>query len=218
MGSFMAQQFISEHGGALAGAVLCGSAGAPSRAAAVGRLVARIERRRLGARGRSGLLDKLTFGAFNKPFAPNRTKFDWLSRDDAEVDRFIADPLCGTPASVQLVIDVLDALADVTSPARQARIPKDLPIYIIAGSRDPVSANTQSLKRPIGSYQAVGLERVAFRFYRDARHELFNEINRQEVTRDLLAWLDEIVVNRRSRHVDDVTDKHPQICPAPGAV
>ena len=73
----------------------------------------------------------------NKPFEPARTPFDWLSRDQAEIDKYAADPLCGFPASVQLWIDMLDALADITSVERQARIPKRLPIYVIAGSRDP---------------------------------------------------------------------------------
>ncbi len=193
MGSFMAQHFISEHGEALAGAVLSGSGGKPSPLAIAGRLIARIERLRLGARGRSGLLHAFSFGAFNKPFEPARTPFDWLSRDRAEVDKYVADPLCGFRASVQLWIDLLDALGEVTSAQRQARIPKRLPIYIIAGSRDPVSGNAKSLEPLLAAYRDAGLERVTHRFYADARHELFNETNREEVTRDLIAWLDGVV-------------------------
>src|SRR5262249_37939240 len=120
MGSFMAQHLMSEHGDAFAGVALSGTGGKPSPLAAGGRLIARFERWRLGARGRSTLLQAFSFGAFNKQFAPARTPFDWLSRDAAEVDKYIADPLCGFPASVQLWIDLLDALGDVTSPARQA--------------------------------------------------------------------------------------------------
>ncbi len=193
MGSFMAQHFISEHGEALAGAVLSGSGGKPSPLAIAGRLIARIERLRLGARGRSGLLHAFSFGAFNKPFEPARTPFDWLSRDRAEVDKYVADPLCGFRASVQLWIDLLDALGEVTSAQRQALIPKRLPIYIIAGSRDSVSGNAKSLEPLLAAYRDAGLERVTHRFYADARHELFNETNREEVTRDLIAWLDGVV-------------------------
>lgn len=197
MGSFMVQHFISTHGDALTGAVLSGSGGKPSALAAVGRLVGRLERLRLGRRGRSALMHALSFGAFNKPFEPSRTPFDWLSRDAAEVDKYVADPLCGFPASVQLWIDLLDALGDVTSGQRQARIPKHLPIYIIAGSRDPVGANTKSVAQLLTAYREAGLERVAHRFYVDARHELFNETNRDEVTRDLIAWLDGIGCAKR---------------------
>jgi alpha-beta hydrolase superfamily lysophospholipase len=190
MGSFMAQYFIGAHGEALAGVVLSGSGGKPSALAAVGRLIGRLERLRLGRRGRSALMHALAFGAFNKPFEPARTPFDWLSRDAAEVDKYIADPLCGFPASAQLWIDLLDALGDMTSASRLARIPKRLPIYVVAGSRDPVGGNTKSIAQLLSAYRAAGLERVAHRFYADARHELFNDINRDQVTGDLIAWLD----------------------------
>ncbi|HXZ01738.1 MAG TPA: alpha/beta hydrolase [Stellaceae bacterium] len=193
MGSFMAQQVISERGETLAGAVLSGSGGKPGALAAAGRLVARIERLRLGARGKSALIHGLSFGAFNKPFAPARTPFDWLSRDPAEVDKYIADPLCGFVATVQLWIDLLDALGDVTDARRQARIPKRLPVYVISGSRDPVGENTKSVQQLLAAYRDASLERVAHRFYPEARHELFNELNRDEVTRDLVAWLDGVV-------------------------
>jgi alpha-beta hydrolase superfamily lysophospholipase len=106
LGSFMTQYFISEHGETLAAAVLLGSNGKPLPIAAVGLLLARLERLRLGQRGHSLVMQALFFGAFNKPFEPARTPFDWLSRDNAEVDKYIADPLCGFESTVQLYIDV----------------------------------------------------------------------------------------------------------------
>lgn len=194
MGSFMAQDFISQHGDALAGVVLCGSNGKPPPLAMAGRLIARIERLRLGPHGKSALIRALVFGRFNKPFEPARTPFDWLSRDPAEVDKYAADPLCGAfRASVQLWIDLLDALPEISRPARQARIPKRLPIYVIGGTRDPVGRNTKGLERLLAAYRIAGLERVTHRFYNGARHELFNEISRDEVTRDLIVWLDGVI-------------------------
>jgi alpha-beta hydrolase superfamily lysophospholipase len=210
MGSFMAQQFISEHGRGLAGAVLSGSGGRPLRLTAAVRLLARMERLRLGGRGRSALINSLTFGAFNKPFEPARTPFDWLSRDHAEVDKFVADPLCGVPSSLQLSIDVLDALDDVTSVSRQSRIPKPLPIHIIAGTRDPVSAGTRTLSQLLAAYRAAGLERVTYRFYPGARHELFNETNRDEVTRDVIDWANGVIGGRgklRPHHFPSTADR-----------
>ena len=192
MGSFMAQQFLSEYGDMLAGVVLSGSTGRPAGLTAM-RMVARIERLRLGARKRSKLINALSFGAFNKPFAPARTPVDWLSRDEAEIDKYLADPLCTFLPSVRMWIDVLDALHDVTRTARLADIPKRLSIDVIAGTRDPVSAETKTLIRLLAAYRAVGLERVTHRFYPDARHELFHEINRNEVTRDVLKWLDGVI-------------------------
>ena len=189
MGSFLAQHLIGVQGDSLAGVVLSGTSGKPSALAMAGRLVARLERSRLGRRSRSALLQSLAFDGFNKPFAPARTPFDWLSRDTAEVDKYIADPLCGFPVAIQLWIDVLDGLGAATSARHQALIPKRLPIYVISGSRDPVGGNARSVAQLLAAYSRAGLDRVSHRFYADARHELFNETNRDEVTRDLIAWL-----------------------------
>ena len=189
MGSFMTQQFISEHGDALAGAVLCGSSGRPAPRLALVRLVAAAERLRLGPRGRSALVQALAFGAFNKPFQPARTPFDWLSRDSAEVDKYITDPLCAFQPSLQLWLDFLPALSQIARPERQARIPKRLPIYIIAGMHDPVGANGKGVEQLLAAYRLAGLQHVVHRLYPGARHELFNETNREEVTRNLIAWL-----------------------------
>lgn len=188
MGSFMAQQFLYEHGGLIAGCVLCGSNGKPPAIAALGRLVARIERLRHGRRGVSPLIQKLSFDAFNTRFQPKRTDFDWLSRDAAEVDKYIADPLCGFPISVQSWIDLLDGLEAMARPGNQARIAKDLPVFVIAGRHDPVSGGTKGLRQLLDAYAAAGLTRVESRFYDEARHELLNETNRDAVTADILAF------------------------------
>ncbi|HXW28140.1 MAG TPA: alpha/beta hydrolase [Xanthobacteraceae bacterium] len=192
MGSFLAQQLITDHGEAFAGAVLSGSNGKPPVLAIIARLLARLERLRAGSRGRSALMHTVLFAAFNRPFRPARTPFDWLSRDPAEVDKYVADPLCGFGSTAQLYSDLLGALGEIAAPARQARIPKRLPIYIFNGSRDPVATNIGQL---LAAYQAVGLEKVTYRTYRDGRHESLNEINRDEVTRDLLTWLDVVTSN-----------------------
>jgi alpha-beta hydrolase superfamily lysophospholipase len=201
MGSFMAQHFISQHGEALSGVVLVGSNGMPAPLTVAARIVARLERLRLGPRGRSAPLHSMVVGVFNKQFEPVRTEADWLSRDSAEVDKYVADPLCRFRPTVQPWIDLLSALYEIAKPARQARIAKQLPIYVIAGTRDSASTNGKGLEELLSAYHAAGLQRVACRFYPEARHELFNETNREEVTRELLAWLDEATgqVNYSSR-------------------
>ena len=190
MGSYMVQQFLFDHGSELAGAVLSGSAGKPNLLASAGRLVARAERLRLGERGKSKLLGDLSFVAFNKQFAPTRTGFDWLSRDPAEVDKYVADPLCGFDVTTTLWVDVLDALSSNASTESQARIPKTLPIYVFSGSEDPVSEKTKTLEQLLGAYRLAGVRDVSHRFYQGARHETLNETNRDEVTKDLVTWLD----------------------------
>jgi alpha-beta hydrolase superfamily lysophospholipase len=190
MGSYLAQALMIDHGSLLRGAVLEGTSGKPPLIAAAGRLVARVERLRVGPRGSSPLLQALSFDAFNKAFVPNRTAFDWLSRDEAEVDKYVADPLCGFPASTQLWVDLLDALADISTPSRQAKVPRDLPVYVFAGALDPVGEQTKSVDQLLGAYRRAGVQDVTHKYYPGARHEILNETNRDEVTRDLIAWLD----------------------------
>ena len=190
LGSFLGQGFVAEHSDALAGAVYSGSSGKPPAIATLGRLIARAERLRLGKRGKSQLIGQMWFGAYNKPFAPARTEFDWLTRDEKEVDAYVADPYCGFPFSTQLAIDVLDALPSLSSPQSLARIRKDLPIYVFSGERDPVGANIQGL---IDALKGAGFTRLTTRIYPGARHETLNETNREEVTRDLIDWLDTVV-------------------------
>ena len=163
----------------------------------MGRLIAREERLRLGKRGKSDLILQMWFGDFNKPFKPARTAFDWLSRDEKEVDAFVADPLCGFPFTTQLAIDVLDALPHVTSRESLAAIRKDLPIYVFSGERDPVGANIkgliQDLKaagftrahdphlsgRPARDAERVEPRRGDARLHRLARRDRASEINAQ---------------------------------------
>jgi alpha-beta hydrolase superfamily lysophospholipase len=186
MGSFLAQTYLAEHGGELAAAVLSGTSGPPPAMLPLAKRIVAFERWRLGPRGKSPLVQALLFGEQNKPFRPARTPYDWLSRDPLEVDKYVADPLCGFPLTNQLAADLVAALADLASPKAAARIPKTLPIYGFGGARDPGGARLQGL---LDVYRAAGLN-VTAKIYPDARHETLNEVNRDEVTRDLIAWLD----------------------------
>jgi alpha-beta hydrolase superfamily lysophospholipase len=185
MGSFLGQTYIAERGRELAAAVLSGTSGPPPAILPIGKRIVAFERWRLGPGGKSPLVQALLFGEQNKPFRPARTPYDWLSRDAAEVDKYVADPLCGFPLSNQLAADLVGGLGDLASPHLAARIPKTLPIYVFSGARDPVGAKLQGL---LDVYKAAGLD-VTAKIYPDARHETLNETNRDEVTRDLLAWL-----------------------------
>lgn len=190
MGSFMAQQLMGEHPGRFAAVILSGSNGKPPLLAQAGRLVTRAERVRLGPRGRSTILKELSFSTFNKAFAPNRTDSDWISRDEKMVDAYVDDPLCGHDASVQMWLDLLDALPKLTSKAHLGRIPSELPILLIAGDDDPVGDFGKGVRRLEQSYRHAGMRHVSIRLYSKGRHEMLNETNRDDVMRDIGEWLD----------------------------
>ncbi len=188
MGSFLAQQSAAESEGAYAGLVLSGTYREPRARARGGAIVARLERGRLGCGGRSRLVHALTLGSYARQFAPARTSFDWLSRDPVEVDKYAADPCCGFQPSVQLWVELLDALAaGLPMPAGQ------MPVCLLVGECDPVAAADPGATHLVDDLHRAGVDRVAQCVYPEARHELFHETNRAEVTGDLIAWLDQFV-------------------------
>jgi len=196
MGSYIGQAYLVQHSADLQGAILSGSNYQPVALYKMAGLVARFERFRQGPTGRSALLEFLSFGSFNKAFKPARTDFDWLSRDPAEVDRYINDPLCGFRCTNQLWIDLLGGLQGITQAENLARIDKTLPMLVIGGACDPVSEGTR-LNGLTRALRQNGNPSVALKIYPDARHELLNETNRVAVTADLVQWLDAALTLKR---------------------
>lgn len=188
MGSQLARDFAQEHGGELAGMVLSGTfrslPGCETQAAS-----ARLERE-IETDGRdtlSGFVPEL-FGSFNAPY-PHRTGFEWLSRDEAEVDAYVADDRCGFPFSAGLSLDWVLAVRKINDPEQLARIPRDLPVHVAVGDRDPCHSGMTLVYELLEDFRYRGIRRLTWRAYRNARHEILHETNRDEVQADLLAWL-----------------------------
>ncbi|HYV59902.1 MAG TPA: alpha/beta hydrolase [Acidimicrobiia bacterium] len=171
LGSFAAQQYLLDHSADIGAAVLTGTSAIDAI---------------FGALDADTSLDRMPG---NESFE-GRTDFDWLSRDAAEVDRYIADPACGFSADA-------DALADMAAAAKQPvdgdvlrSIRPDLPILLMSGSDDPLSGAMALVELVAQRYRDAGVRDVTVIGYQDARHEIFNETNRDEVTADLVAWLE----------------------------
>jgi alpha-beta hydrolase superfamily lysophospholipase len=189
MGSFLSRHYAMLHGNDISGLILSGTSGDPGLLGKVGLFIAKREARKKGPRTKSPFLDKLSFGAFNNAFKPNRTKFDWLSRDNAEVDKYVNDPWCGDVFTAGFFCDLLHGLSFINSPANIIKIPKSLPIYLFSGEKDPVGKNTKGVTQVYRSFLKAGIADISFRFYKDARHETLNETNRDEIQADVIAWL-----------------------------
>jgi alpha-beta hydrolase superfamily lysophospholipase len=194
LGSQLAQQLAYEQGDLFDAIAMSGPNGKVSPLAHLGKLITRFERFRLGKRGRSQVINNLTFGEFNKSFAPSRTPFDWLSRDAAEVDKYVSDPHCGFIATTQSWVDILAAVSEIAKAENRARVRKDLPLYLFSGHHDPVNEFGAGLETLVAAYRQNGIRSVRFKLYPDARHETFNETNRAEVLNDLLDWLNLVVI------------------------
>lgn len=191
MGSFLSQYYVVEQGEGLAGVILSATTGDMGATRAAGAVLLKLEGMLLGLRHRSALAEALSFKAFNKKFAPARTPADWLSRDHAEVDAYVADSLCGFRCSAALWASLLTAGASLRDPQRLSRIPKTLPVLLIAGSDDAVSGGGRGPELLAQAYRAAGLNDVTVKIYQGGRHELFNEIPqcRDQVTAELQDWL-----------------------------
>lgn len=191
MGSFFGQWMMCHHGAEYAGFMLSGSDAPGGFLVAAGRQLAKLERARKGQRSTSRVLTFLSFGAFNKEFEPVRTEADWLSRDSVEVDKYVADPLCGFEVTTQLWVDLTSALMAIAS--RGFAQVADKSIHLFGGSLDPVGKNGKGLTRLFEMLGGVSNKKLSLQIYQGARHETLNETNREEVMQDVVerfnSWL-----------------------------
>ena len=171
MGSFALQQYLLDHSSELAGAVLSGTSAIDVIAAGIDPAA------------------EVDLSAFNAPFEPARTDYDWLSRDDAEVDAYIADEGCGFGLDAASAASMLSSVAIAGDPERLGTISADLPIYLVSGTADPLAGGGDLIELVATRYREAGVTDVTVELSPDARHEVFNETNRDDITDSLLDWI-----------------------------
>lgn len=189
MGSFLARTYLIRYPGAVDAAIIMGTGQMSPAIIAGGKAVAAEEARRVGEDQTSSLVDKLAFGAYNKRFAPNRTGFDWLSLNQDNVDRYIADPLCGGNATIGLFREMLGGLSFIAKPQNLKRMNLNIPVLFISGEMDPVGDCGKGVKRAFESFRKAGVRDVSIRLYPELRHEILNETCRETVYEDIYQWL-----------------------------
>ena len=191
MGSFLARSYLIRYPGTLRAAIIMGTGWQPQAKLAGGRAVAEVVCAAQGPSSASKLVNDLAFGGYNKAFAPNRTGYDWLSADSENVDRYIADPLCGADATVGLFRQMLHGIAFNQNPKNLARMDSSLPVLLISGDRDPVGDMGKGVRRTADAFRKAGLSDVTVKLYPGLRHEILNEgPMRQTVYEDIWHWLE----------------------------
>lgn len=190
MGSFLSRDYIASYGDYIDGVILSATGGDPGIMGNLGMMVATMESAIKGKMTKSPLMDKLSFGSFNKAFRPNRTSFDWLSSDPDEVDKYVNDPLCGEVCTAGFFQDLLGGIRKINKKESVKSIPKTLPVYFFSGSNDPVGNMTRGVKQVYEVYKNAGIQDLSIRFYEGGRHEMLNETNRDEVYNDIIQWCD----------------------------
>ena len=190
MGSFLARTYLIRHPGKMDAAVIMGTGQMSGIILAGGKAVSAIEGWRGGEEKSSALVNKLSFAPYNKPFAPNRTPYDWLSVNVENVDHYIADPLCGGIPSAGLFREMLGGMAYMARPENLKRMDLNTPILFISGGMDPVGDLGKGVQRAYESFRAAGVQDVSIQLYPGLRHEILNETERETVYADVRLWLE----------------------------
>lgn len=188
MGSFLARAYTAKYGHLLDGVIYCGTSGS-NPAAGMGISLAGYLEKRDGKLHRSAFLDSLAFGTYNKRTEKN-TKFDWLSRDKREVRKYMDDPYCGFVFTVNGFKTLFTVLKQVSSKLWYKTVPADMQILIISGEADPVGEYGKGVSQVFSDLKKTGHTGVSIKLYAGARHELLNELNKEEVMADIIDWLD----------------------------
>ncbi len=189
MGSFLAQRYFQLYGNGIDGLILSASNGKQDPLMGTGIFIAWLQMQLFGNRYKSHLIDTLSFGQFNKKFKPNRTAADWLSRDEKQVDKYVADELCGFVCTASFYYYFFKGIRDTFNKNNIQKIPSHIPVYAFAGDKDPVGLEGKGFLKLIENWNAAGLKDISYHLYKDGRHEMMNDINREEVIENVIAFI-----------------------------
>ena len=189
MGSFILRNYLFRYGTGIQGAIICGTGSQPTALIKCSKALAAIQGALFSQKHVAKMLDKMAFGNYNQKITDRRTDFDWLCRDEKVVDAYSEDSLCGFTFTVNgfktlfTLIDRLNKAENIQS------MPKSLPVFFIAGEKDPVGNYGEGVRKAYESFQKVGMEKVSLKLYPEDRHELLNELDKYQVYEDLYPWI-----------------------------
>lgn len=187
MGSMICRRYLQEYGQEVKKAVLIGTMFSEKALCTMGILLGKVIAM-LSPSKRNAFLNRLMVGSFNKSFEPGRTAFDWLSRDEKQVDKYIQDPSCGYYYNPQFYNEFLKG---ILAGHKKSNIIKTthMPLLFISGSNDPVGFNSAGVKQVIALYKELGYDEITLKLFTGARHELLNEINKGEIYHYIANWI-----------------------------
>ena len=192
MGSFFCRKFISLYGQELDGAIVMGTGFKDKFTLNFALAFVRLNALFCGWRNRSKFILKIAFGAYNKRFKPTKSNNAWLSKDEENIAKYEADPLCGFPFTNNGYNILFSILKDVCSNKTIEAVPKNLPVYFVAGSDDPVGDYGKGVKKAKAKFEKAGIEDVSVSLYEGARHEILNDFCKEQVESDILAFIERI--------------------------
>ena len=190
MGSFMARTLLIRYPDAFNAAIISGTGNQGAALVNGGLIMGNLVTGLKGAHHYSKFLNNLAFGSYNKIYDNPKTEYDWLSRDEANVQKYIDDPLCGFIPSCSLFRDMMTGVKFITNKKNLTAMNKGMPVYFMSGDMDPVGECGKGVQKAYNNFLEAGMKDVSIKLYPGGRHEMLNEINKDEVYTDILAWLD----------------------------
>ena len=190
MGSFMARTLLIRYPDAFNAAIISGTGNQGATLVNGGLFMGNLVTGLKGAHHYSKFLNNLAFGSYNKIYDNPKTEYDWLSRDEANVQKYIDDPLCGFIPSCSLFRDMMTGVKFITNKKNLTAMNKDMPVYFMSGDMDPVGECGKGVQKAYNNFLEAGMKYVSIKLYPGGRHEMLYEINKDEVYTDILAWLD----------------------------
>lgn len=189
MGSLIARLYVLDYGERLAGCILTGTAGPHTAAVSAMHLADSIARSR-GVTFRSGLLSSLTFGGYNRKLKDTQSMFDWLSRDRTVVSLYQSDAKCNFVLTASGFRDLFTLVVKANANSTFRQTPRELALLFLSGDKDPVGRCGEGVRRVVSMYRGAGVKNIDVIFYKDARHDIFNELGRMETFGDISRWLE----------------------------
>lgn len=191
MGSFLARRYLMTYGEELAGAIIMGTGRKPKHVLFAGKIVSSMIQMIKGPRYHSNFMKHAAFGAFNDRIPNKRTESDWLTKDEKIVDFCLANKYCNFTFTINGYKTLFEVLSFIQKKKNIAKIPSNLPIFIVAGDADPVGDYGQGVQHVFETYKQARIEDIAIKLYEDDRHEILNELDKERVYEDIYNWISE---------------------------
>lgn len=192
LGSFLVRTYLIDYPGTVDVAILAGTGQIPQSQIAFAKMIAKHEAKKVGEDHTSPLIRKLTFGSYNRIFAPNRTDYDWLCASETSLDEYIKDPARGQNFSAGLFRELLSGMAYSSKIENIRKMEKNIPIYLISGDKDPVGDCGKGVKRTCEALRKAGCSEISMKLYPGLRHDIFHEDCYEEILEGIYRWIEKM--------------------------
>ena len=195
LGSFLARTYLTKYPGTLNGAIIMGSGQLPPFQISIAKFMVNNEAKKVGEDHTSPTIQKLSYETYNKYFAPNRTKYDWLCASTTSLDEYIKDTMRGEDFTAGLFRELLNGMAFTAKQSNIEKIDKNMPILFLSGDKDPVGEQGKGVIKAYDCFKKAGIKDVNMKLYPGLRHDILREDCRQDIFEDIYNWMKDKIIS-----------------------